>query len=124
LATSGENPKSPAQVEEEYQHSTINYVGLWLPIKWSLKIIRRYSGRIKKACASRYGLLWQYELGVVTWWLVSVDGLLKDEQRNDQTYRRLVTEKCLSGLRPVQKKEKSKCRRVCKMNEEHQHHHH
>jgi hypothetical protein len=28
LATSGENPKSPAQVEEEYQHSTINYVGL------------------------------------------------------------------------------------------------
>ena len=55
-----------------------------------------------------------------------VEGLMKDEQQVDGTYRRIVTEKVFNWAeQQVNKDEKLiSAEEFIKMNEEHQHHHH
>lgn len=130
LATSGENPKSPAQVEEEYP--TFNN-----QLRWTLitdKVITENKlevtqEELKESMRQQVlGYFGSMNLGDgnLEWLDQYVDGLLKDEQQVDQTYRRLVTEKVFIWAEgQVQKEEKEvSAEEFAKMNEEHQHHHH
>ena len=64
--------------------------------------------------------------GNVEWLDQYVDGLMKDEQQVDSTYRKLVTEKVFNWAEEqINKTEKVvTAEEFIKMNEEHQHQHH
>ncbi len=130
LATSGENPKSPEQVEEEYP--TFNN-----QLRWTLitdKVItenklevspEELKESMRQQVLSYFGSM-NLGDGNLEWLDQYVDGLLKDEQQVDQTYRRLVTEKVFVWAEgQVNKDEKEiSAEEFAKMNEEHQHQHH
>ncbi len=123
-------PKSPEQIEAEYP--TFN-----TQLRWTLitdRIINENNLEVtpeelkesmKQQVLSYFGGMNLAE-GNVEWLDQYVDGLMKDEQQVDSTYRRLVTEKVFNWAeQQVQKNEKViSSEEFIKMNEEHQHHHH
>jgi len=130
LATSGEKPKTPEQVEEEFPTFTNQ-------LRWTLitdKIVtennlevtpEELKDSMRQQVMSYFGSM-NLGGGNMEWLDQYVDGLLKDEQQVDQTYRRLVTEKVFNWAeQQVNKDEKEvSAEEFIKMNEEHQHQHH
>ncbi|NCU03128.1 MAG: trigger factor [Chitinophagaceae bacterium] len=130
LATSGEKPKSAEEVEAEFP--TFNN-----QLRWTLitdKIItenkldvtqEELKESMRQQVLSYFGSMSLGD-GNLEWLDQYVDGLLKDEQQVDQTYRRLVTEKVFVWAEGQVKKDEKEIssEEFIKMNEEHQHHHH
>lgn len=136
LATSNDpskpeqGPKSPAQIEAEYP--TFN-----TQLRWTLitdKIItenklevtpEELKEAIKQQVLSYFGGM-NLADGNVEWLDQYVDGLMKDEQQVDSTYRKLVTEKVFNWAeQQINKTEKQvTAEEFIKMNEEHQHQQH
>ncbi len=130
LATSGEKPKTAEEVEAEFP--TFNN-----QLRWTLitdKIItenkldvtqEELKESMRQQVLSYFGSMSLGD-GNLEWLDQYVDGLLKDEQQVDQTYRRLVTEKVFVWAEGQVKKDEKEVssEEFIKMNEEHQHHHH
>jgi trigger factor len=130
LATSGETPKSPEQVEAEYP--TFN-----TQLRWTLisdRIItenkldvtpEELKESMKQQVMGYFGGM-NMGGGDMGWLDQYVEGLLKDEQQVDSTYRKLVTEKVFNWAeQQVQKNEKEVSgEEFIKMNEQHQQEHH
>jgi trigger factor len=123
-------PKTPEQIEAEFP-TFINQ------LRWTLisdKIItennlevtqEEIKNSLRLQVLSYFGSM---NLGDnnLDWMDQYVEGLMKDEQQVDGTYRRIVTEKVFSWAeQQVNKDEKLiSAEEFIKMNEEHQHHHH
>ena len=130
LATSGEKPKTADEVEAEFP--TFNN-----QLRWTLitdKVItenkldvtpEELKESMRQQVLSYFGSMSLGD-GNLEWLDQYVDGLLKDEQQVDQTYRRLVTEKVFVWAEGQVKKDEKEIssEEFIKMNEEHQHHHH
>jgi trigger factor len=130
LATSGETPKSPEQVEAEYP--TFN-----TQLRWTLisdRIIKEnkldvtpdeLKETMRQQVLGYFGGM-NMSGGDMGWLDQYVDGLMKDEQQVDSTYRKLITEKVFNWAeQQVQKNEQEVTgEEFIKMNEEHQHQHH
>lgn len=130
LSTSGEKPKSAEQVEAEYP--TFNN-----QLRWTLitdKIVtenkldvtqEELKDSMRQQVMSYFGSM-NLGDGNLDWLDQYVDGLLKDEQQVDQTYRRLVTEKVFNWAEQQVNKDVKEvsAEEFIKMNEEHQHQHH
>ena len=129
-ANGAQGPKSPEQIEAEYP--TFN-----TQLRWTLitdRIINENNLEVtpdelkesmKQQVLSYFGGMNLAE-GNVEWLDQYVDGLMKDEQQVDSTYRKLVTEKVFNWAeQQIQKNEKEvSSEEFIKMNEEHQHQHH
>ncbi len=129
-ANAAQGPKSPEQIEAEYP--TFN-----TQLRWTLitdRIIKENNLEVtpeelkesmKQQVLSYFGGM-NLAQGNVEWLDQYVDGLMKDEQQVDSTYRRLVTEKVFNWAeQQIQKNEKVvSSEEFIKMNEEHQHQHH
>lgn len=123
-------PKTPEQIEAEFP-TFINQ------LRWTLisdKIItennlevtqEEVKNSLRLQVLSYFGSM---NLGDnnLDWMDQYVEGLMKDEQQVDGTYRRIVTEKVFNWAeQQVNKDEKLlSAEEFIKMNEEHQHHHH
>lgn len=130
LATSGDTPKTPEQVEAEYPTFDTQ-------LRWTLitdKIItenklevssEELRENLKQQVLGYFGGMNLAE-GNVEWLDQYVETLLKDEQQVDSTYRKLVTEKVFNWAEQQIKKDEKEvsAEEFIKMNEEHQHHHH
>jgi trigger factor len=130
LATQGEKTKTAEQVEAEYP--TFN-----TQLRWTLisdKIITENKLEVtpeelresmKQQVLSYFGGM-NLADGNVEWLDQYVEGLMKDEQQVDSTYRKMVTEKVFNWAEQQVKKEEKEisAEEFIKMNEEHQHQHH
>jgi len=130
MATSGEQAKTPDQVEAEYPTFDTQ-------LRWTLitdRIItenkldvtpEELRENLKQQVLGYFGGM-NLADGNVEWLDQYVETLLKDEQQVDSTYRKLVTEKVFNWAeQQVKKEEKAvSAEEFIKMNEEHQHHHH
>lgn len=130
MATSGEQAKTPDQIEAEYPTFDTQ-------LRWTLitdKIItenkldvtpEELRENLKQQVLGYFGGM-NLADGNVEWLDQYVETLLKDEQQVDSTYRKLVTEKVFNWAeQQVKKEEKAvSAEEFIKMNEEHQHHHH
>lgn len=123
-------PKSPEQIDAEFP-TFINQ------LKWTLisdKIINENQLNVtneelkqsfKQQIMGYFGNMNLAE-GNMEWMDQYVEGLMKDEQQVDGTYRRIITEKVFNWAEAEVKKEEKliSAEEFIKMNEEHQHHHH
>jgi len=130
MATSGEQAKTPDQIETEYPTFDTQ-------LRWTLitdKIItenklevtpEELRENLKQQVLGYFGGM-NLADGNVEWLDQYVETLLKDEQQVDSTYRKLVTEKVFNWAEQQVKKEEKivSAEEFIKMNEEHQHHHH
>jgi len=130
MATSGEQAKTPDQIEAEYPTFDTQ-------LRWTLitdRIItenkldvtpEELRENLKQQVLGYFGGM-NLADGNVEWLDQYVETLLKDEQQVDSTYRKLVTEKVFNWAeQQVKKEEKAvSAEEFIKMNEEHQHHHH
>lgn len=130
MATSGEQAKTPDQIEAEYPTFDTQ-------LRWTLitdRIItenkldvtpEELRENLKQQVLGYFGGMNLAE-GNVEWLDQYVETLLKDEQQVDSTYRKLVTEKVFNWAEQQVKKDEKivTAEEFIKMNEEHQHHHH
>ncbi|MBK8088471.1 MAG: trigger factor [Chitinophagaceae bacterium] len=130
MATSGEQAKTPDQIEAEYPTFDTQ-------LRWTLitdRIItenkldvtpEELRENLKQQVLGYFGGM-NLADGNVEWLDQYVETLLKDEQQVDSTYRKLVTEKVFNWAeQQIKKEEKAvSAEEFIKMNEEHQHHHH
>ncbi len=130
MATSGEQAKTPDQIEAEYPTFDTQ-------LRWTLitdRIItenkldvtpEELRENLKQQVLGYFGGM-NLADGNVEWLDQYIETLLKDEQQVDSTYRKLVTEKVFNWAEQQVKKEEKivTAEEFIKMNEEHQHHHH
>ncbi len=130
MATSGDQAKTPDQVEAEYPTFDTQ-------LRWTLitdRIITENNldvtpeelrENLKQQVLGYFGGM-NLADGNVEWLDQYVETLLKDEKQVDSTYRKLVTEKVFNWAEQQVKKEEKivSAEEFIKMNEEHQHHHH